>query len=672
MYGFQKRSDRPQTQKLADGGEVTRLGFKSKAQQEREQATQAGSGPVRGPGTGTSDAIKATVPPGTYIMPADSTRAMGAENLAGLGFHPKTRAMAPQGEGPKLGFKPGGKVPVNLSNGEFQLSPEQVHAIGARVLDQMKGATHKQVEQDDEQVATDALYFANGGLVEDERMRRTSTGKIPLENLPTQDPGRTSSGSIGGQDLPYKDMQRASFGKIGDQPIPNDAFGDLAKPAQAPAGATAKPVGFVAGAFPNTSMAIQSSFDSVRDAQKVGGAGAAVGQGFRSAMTPAIGFADDVATGAKRLLDGPAQALKTFSTGDATPIGQDVVAAPAKPTPAAPAIPGTPAAATASNPIDKPGTAAPAVASPTASAATAAQTTAAPSNNVTREGNSFSGQNIGAGFTINGQQPRTGGYVAPAEYGAAPASSGLGFQPASLRGGGSSPDVMGILQRESQIRQSMAGLQDQVAFNEGTGGSFRKTTNEEIVRGMLVNGNSRDRASALGFMAGNRDAAQRGTQTEQELALRQQDLQGRQGIANEDLGLRREAQGFQTAAQRQVQALQQQYIAETDPAKRNELARQLTVMQGKAPPKPDNELAKARVNLIAELGKQYGASTPYGKDNKPIPFETWAEPMLRAAGMVPTDPRQREGVMLRGKDGKMYRVQNGEPVLVDALSGGAA
>ena len=95
-------------------------------------------------------------------------------------------------------------------------------------------------------------------------------------------------------------------------------------------------------------------------------------------------------------------------------------------------------------------------------------------------------------------------------------------------------------------------------------------------------------------------------------------------------------------------------------------------MQGKAPPKPDNELAKARVSLITELGKQYGASTPYGKDNKPIPFETWAEPMLRAAGMVPTDPRQREGVMLRGKDGKMYRVQNGEPVLVDALSGGAA
>lgn len=613
MYGFKKRAGKPRQQSFANGG------------------------PVLGPGSGTSDDVKDAVPPGTYIMPADSTRAMGAESLSGLGFHPKARAMAPQGEGPKLGFKPGGKVPVNLSNGEFQLSPEQVHAIGAQVLDQMKGATHKQVEQDDEQVATDALYFANGGLVEDERMRRTS------------------SGSIGGQDLPYKDMQRVSFGKIGDQPIPNDAFGDLAKPAQAPAGATAKPVGFVAGAFPNTSMAIQSSFDSVRDAQKVGGAGAAVGQGFRSAMTPAIGFADDVATGAKRLLDGPAQALKTFATGDATPIGQDVVAAPAKPTPAAPAIPGTPAAAAASNPIDKPSATAPAVASPAASAATVAQTTAAPSNNVTREGNSFSGQNIGAGFTINGQQPRTGGYVAPAEYGAAPASSGLGFQPASLRGGGSSPDVMGILQRESQIRQSMAGLQDQVAFNEGTGGSFRKTTNEEIVRDMLVNGNSRDRASALGFMAGNRDAAQRGTQTEQELALRQQDLQGRQGIANEDLGLRREAQGFQTAAQRQVQALQQQYIAEADPAKRNELARQLTVMQGKAP--PDRF-------LVAGGGQEFDPGAGALRTMPARVFDSRTGAFVDQPKTAAIDPKQQEGATLRGKDGKLYRVTNGMPVAI--------
>jgi hypothetical protein len=43
-------------------------------------------------------------------------------------------------------------------------------------------------------------------------------------------------------------------------------------------------------------------------------------------------------------------------------------------------------------------------------------------------------------------------------------------------------------------------------------------------------------------------------------------------------------------------------------------------------------MVKARMNLIAELGKQYGASQPIA-DGKPVPFETWAEPMLRAAGL---------------------------------------
>lgn len=564
MYGFQKRSDRPQTQKLADGGEVTRLGFKSKAQQEREQATQAGSGPVRGPGTGTSDSIKATVPEGTYIMPADSTQEIGPDQLSGMGFRPgmrqttqavpdlrlgfKSKAQreaeqpaAPRGPG--LGFRPKG-VPVNLSNGEYKISPEQVQAIGAQVLDQVKGATHKQVEQ----VATDALYFADGGLVEDPKKRSLATS-----------PTNT-----------YPGNQAEAAGNI-----------------------YAKSNADMARGFDQAANYLNRG-DPVKDA--VNAVGGFFSESAAKARQPNAW--DDSGT-RPQFAESPTPGIPDRPAPTAAP---SPLASPA------PAIPGTPAAATASNPIDKPGTAAPAVASPTASAATAAQTTAAPSNNVTREGNSFSGQNIGAGFTINGQQPRTGGYVAPAEYGAAPASSGLGFQPASLRGGGSSPDVMGILQRESQIRQGMAGLQDQVAFNEGTGGSFRKTTNEEIVRDMLVNGNSRDRASALGFMAGNRDAAQRGTQTEQEMALRQQDLQGRQGIANEDLGLRREAQGFQTAAQRQVQALQQQYIAETDPAKRNELARQLTVMQGKEE-RPAFSMAKVETGTDG-LGNPVMSSIP--------------------------------------------------------------
>ena len=109
MYGFKKHTKGGHRQKFANGGMV------------------------RGPGTGTSDDIEDDVDEGTYIMPADSTEAIGPENLEQMGND------APNG------FKPGAKgkkIPVALSNGEFKLPPEQLQAIGQQVLDQMRAQTH--------------------------------------------------------------------------------------------------------------------------------------------------------------------------------------------------------------------------------------------------------------------------------------------------------------------------------------------------------------------------------------------------------------------------------------------------------------------------------------------------------------------------------------------------
>ena len=78
---------------------------------------------IVGPGTGTSDSIQKEVADGSYIMPADSTEAIGEQALEGMG----------------------GEVPVNVSNGEFEMPPEQVHAVGVQALDQMKDATHTPV-----------------------------------------------------------------------------------------------------------------------------------------------------------------------------------------------------------------------------------------------------------------------------------------------------------------------------------------------------------------------------------------------------------------------------------------------------------------------------------------------------------------------------------------------
>jgi hypothetical protein len=86
--------------------------------QRREKAAGlADGGVIRGPGTGTSDSIKRDMRPGTYIMPADST-----QKLAN-----------------------GGTVPVRVSNGETEFTPEQVASIGAAVLEAVKSATHAPV-----------------------------------------------------------------------------------------------------------------------------------------------------------------------------------------------------------------------------------------------------------------------------------------------------------------------------------------------------------------------------------------------------------------------------------------------------------------------------------------------------------------------------------------------
>jgi hypothetical protein len=101
----------------------------------------ASGGLVEGPGTGTSDSIKKEVPTGSFIMPADST--------AKLGLNPdmirkyKEDQAAKAADLPRLGVPGyGKKVPVSLSNGEYELPPEQVHAVGVQVLEQAKNATH--------------------------------------------------------------------------------------------------------------------------------------------------------------------------------------------------------------------------------------------------------------------------------------------------------------------------------------------------------------------------------------------------------------------------------------------------------------------------------------------------------------------------------------------------
>ena len=118
---------------------------------------------VRGPGTGTSDSIRADLPRGSYVMPADSARAMGAGVLRSMG-------------GGLPGYVQGRRqgMPVALSRGEYVLPPEQVHGIGARTLDALRQATHQWTAPGRPDAGGDSqrLFLANGGLVDEEERRR--------------------------------------------------------------------------------------------------------------------------------------------------------------------------------------------------------------------------------------------------------------------------------------------------------------------------------------------------------------------------------------------------------------------------------------------------------------------------------------------------------------------
>ena len=170
MYGPKPPAARRLAHPLADGGLVARMKSadagpaafgsrglsqlrdlipKMEAMGHKQQPQSfANGGMIRGPGTGTSDSIPDEMAPGTYILPADTTKKLALDDK---------------------------KVPVRVSNGEYELPPEQVQAVGAAVLDAIKGVTHapKSLSARGLQSPQDEQFFATGGSVRDpEELRK--------------------------------------------------------------------------------------------------------------------------------------------------------------------------------------------------------------------------------------------------------------------------------------------------------------------------------------------------------------------------------------------------------------------------------------------------------------------------------------------------------------------
>jgi hypothetical protein len=173
-------------------------------------------GLIRGPGTGTSDSIPRGFKPGTFIMPADSTKAIGPDVLESIA-----------------------KVPTKVSNGEFAHTPQEVHAVGINALRMMKDATHSPKDA--------GVYFANGGAVQGRGAKGFAIGG-EVTNDVTRIGNSYSGGNIGGNITVNGQQPSGTFSSSSPVPTP-------APPRPAPVAPVVQAVQYMQPSTPATTPA---------------------------------------------------------------------------------------------------------------------------------------------------------------------------------------------------------------------------------------------------------------------------------------------------------------------------------------------------------------------------------------------------------------------------------
>lgn len=121
----------------------------------------------------------------------------------------------------------------------------------------------------------------------------------------------------------------------------------------------------------------------------------------------------------------------------------------------------------------------------------------------------------------------------------------------------------------------------------------------------------------------------------QESGIKQQTAQA---ALLESLG-RKDLTDVQVDQQRQLQGLQQQYLTEADPAKREAIGKQLLILQGKDPRQGNQDIQKAQFALIGDLAKAYATNPPMVGDKKVMPFDEFIQMGLAHAMGASAAPR---------------------------------
>lgn len=300
----------------------------SALERRMKAAGLADGGLVRGPGTGISDDIEDDVEEGTFIMPADSTEAVG----------------------PEMMDQAGKAVPVRLSNGETKLPPEALQAIGAEVMEAIKEVTHTPAarqargfpmgDQARPEIEEDGarLNFADGGVVGKKRLYLADAGlatqeRLKREGMTIADRARQPGFSMGA--ATRTTQPTAQSAPVAQQPSAQAAL---------PAASTQSkplPAGWATDGerfMPGVQNVWNESGKAIGDLVGKGRYGAAVGETARAAASYVPALVDDTFGGAYRAIaPGVIDATKQFFG-----FGDDgaIAASPSAPS----ASPATPAA----------------------------------------------------------------------------------------------------------------------------------------------------------------------------------------------------------------------------------------------------------------------------------------------------------------------------------------
>ena len=484
----------------------------------------AGGGMIRGPGTGTSDSIPDEMEPGTYIMPADSTKQLGLDDK---------------------------KVPVRVSNGEYELPPEQVQAVGAAVLDAIKGVTHTP-----KSLSARGLKSANG-----EEQAFSGGGQVRREE----------GGGLSKEAVMAAIAKQASQQQPAQQPAARRLSGLATDFLRNPGGILAQRER-QAGGYADGGQVRARWQDNLDELQNPTPYQGQVGNLF---LQPS-GTAAQVAAIRPGVYRGDA--------GRGT-VNPPAVAPQNTTQPESATDPASASMAGAGR-----GTVNPPIANPSAPAPTNAQAPGGTTGNVTRVGNTYSGTNVSGDITVNGQAPRGGFMVADGARGFNPGvpatAAPQGVTGPTVRHSGNDWAARNALRNAEVSASSIMNTRrwgGRGAENNPSALAYQAMLKNDLA---LQGAQPGVDVAAMRENAGiqregmqQEGATTRTGMTEQGANARES---GRNILARDEFNLRKEASGFQTRAAQQQEQLRNVLIdPKSTPEQRAVAQRNLAALSGK-------------------------------------------------------------------------------------------